>query len=568
MRTFSLAIAYFLWYVLAMNITLIIFQLIGSLSLLLYGMNMLSNGIHKSAGKTLSDILGFMTSNRFISVFTGLFITMIVQSSSATTVMVVSFVNAGIMTLAQSIGVIFGANIGTTVTAWIVALVGFKFKISLFAIPIFGAGYVIAHVKKIRKENVGETLMGFGLLFLGLDLLSSAIPTFGAESVAFLSDLQNSGGLSMLIGVVSGVVITVLLHSSSASTAVILTMAAGGLLEWEFSATMILGSNIGTTIDAVLASIGTKVNARRAALVHVLFNITGTALALLLLQPLLIFVDAITPGKVIDSLPSHIAMLHTVFNAANTLIFLPFTKQLAALTERVIKVQENDAPEQYSFPFISVSSKDSVELHLVQVQTEIIKMTEIVNKMFSRVKKGFADRSERFIIENFEYLKSREDYADQMQEELSLYLTKCTNLPATDAQRENILTSSKIIDELETLTDQCFSLSVLLKKSIDKKMKFKKDDIDKIEPYVDLVQKLLDCINAHLNNPLTLEEMQEAEAIEERIDTLRSKLKKTARKRLEEGADVKSELLYIDMVRLIERIGDHAFAITEILFRV
>ncbi len=528
---------------------------------------MLSDGIHKSAGKTLSNILGFMTNNRFIAVFTGLFITMIVQSSSATTVMVVSFVNAGLMTLTQSIGVIFGANIGTTVTAWIVALIGFKFKISLFAIPIFGVGFILSHVKRIRKENLGETLMGFGLLFLGLDLLSGAIPSFGAESVGFLSDLQNSGFLSLAIGVVAGVTITVLLHSSSASTAVILTMAAGGLLEWEFSATMILGSNIGTTIDAVLASIGTKINARRAALVHVLFNITGTIVALIFLRPLLVLVDGITPGPVYDSLPSHIAMLHTVFNALNTLIFLPFTKQLAALTEKVIKRGENDVPEKYSFPFISVSSKDSVELHLVQVQTEIVHMTAIANEMFSRVKKGFEDRSERFITENFEFLKGREDYADQMQEELSVYLTKCTYLPTTEKQKESIQIMSRIIDEIEVLTDQCFSLSVLLKKSIDKKMKFVKDDIDKIEPYVDLVQTLLDFVNSHLNSPLSQEEMLEAEAIEDKIDTLRTKLKKTARKRLEEGADVKSELLYIDMVRLIEKIGDHAFAITENLFR-
>ncbi len=550
-----------------MEIILIIFQLIGSLGLLLYGMNMLSDGIQKSAGNTLSKILGFMTNNRFIAVFTGLFITMIVQSSSATTVMVVSFVNAGLMTLTQSVGVIFGANIGTTVTAWIVALIGFKFKISLFAIPIFGIGYVVSHVKRIRRENLGETLMGFGLLFLGLDLLSGAIPSFGAESVGFLSDLQNSGALSLFIGVVAGVAITVLLHSSSASTAVILTMAAGGLLEWEFAATMILGSNIGTTIDAVLASIGTKVNARRAALVHVLFNITGTIIALIFLYPLLHFVDAITPGAVTESMTSHIAMLHTVFNALNTLIFLPFTKQIASLTEKVIKKRENDVPDQYAFPFISVTTKDSVELHLVQVQTEIVEMTRLANEMFARIKKGFSDRTERFIAENFDFIKGREDYADQMQEELSLYLTKCTHLPSTDIQKENILSMSRIIDEIEILTDQCFSLAVMLKKSIEKKMKFNKDDIDKLEPYVDLVQQLLDFVNAHLNSPLSQEEMLEAEAIEDKIDALRTKLKKTARKRLEEGADVKSELLYIDIIRLIEKMGDHAFAITEILFK-
>ncbi len=552
--------------VLIVNILLIIFQLVGSLGLLLYGMNMLSDGIQKSAGKTMTKILSVITGNRFVAVFTGMFITMVVQSSSATTVMVVSFVNAGLLTLTQSVGVIFGANIGTTVTAWIVALIGFKFKISLFAIPIFGAGYIVSHVKKIGKVNLGETLMGFGLLFLGLDLLSGAIPSFGAESVTFLTELQTSGALSLCIGVIAGLAITVLLHSSSASTAVILTMAAGGLLNWEFSASMILGSNIGTTIDAVLASIGTKVNARRAALVHVLFNVTGTVIAIILLKPLLHLVDFITPGNVHDSITPHIAMLHTVFNALNTLLFLPFVTQIANLTERVIKAGENDVPDKYTFPFITSGTKESVEPHLLQVQAEVSHMISIAVKMFTRAKKGFVDRSDRFISENFEYITTREDYADQMQEELSVYLAKCLSLPITDTQQNTIATMGRIIDEIEILTDQCFSLTVQLKKSIEKKMKFEKSDIEKVGPYVDLVQQLLDLAGAHLKTPLTAQEMTIAENLEEQIDSLRTKLKKTARKRLEEGANVKAELLYIDMIRTIEKIGDHAFAITENLF--
>ncbi len=551
-----------------MNILLIIFQLVGSLGLLLYGMNMLSDGIQKSAGRTLNKILGFMTSNRFMAVLTGLIITMIVQSSSATTVMVVSFVNAGLMTLTQSVGVIFGANIGTTVTAWIVTLVGFKFKISLFAIPIFGIGYIVSHVKAIRKESLGETLMGFGLLFLGLDLLSGAIPSFGADSVGFLNSLQNNGALSIVIGVVAGLVITVLLHSSSASTAVILTMAAAGILEWEFSATMILGSNIGTTIDAALASIGTRVNARRAALVHVLFNLTGTLIAIILLHPLLALVDIITPGNVSESMTSHIAMLHTVFNALNTLLFLPFVNQIAALTEKVIKADENEILEKYTFPFISSGSKDTLEPHLVQAQAEIAHMISVATKMFSRTKIGFINRKERFITDHFDYIKAREDYADQMQEELSSYLIQCSALPTTEKQRKTIMVMEKIIDEIEIITDQCLSLSLQIKKSIEKKMKFSNEEMTQLSPYVGLVQELLDFASGHLSTPLSREEVLQAEKIEEQIDALRTKLKKTARKRLESGANVKAELLYIDMIRTIEKIGDHAFAITENLFQL
>ncbi len=524
---------------------------------------MFSDGIQKSAGKTMTKVLGLMTQNRFIAVFTGMLITMIVQSSSVTTVMVVSFVNAGLITLSQSVGVIFGANIGTTITAWIVALLGFKFKIALFAVPVFGLGYIFSHVKKIKKENLGETLMGFGLLFLGLDLLGGAIPSFSAENVTFVSNLQSNGALSLFIGVVAGVAFTLLLHSSSASTAVILTLSVSGLLQWEFAATMILGSNIGTTIDAVLASIGTKVNARRAALVHVLFNVTGTVVALIFLHPLLLLVDSITPGTVTDAMPSHIAMLHTVFNVLNTLVFLPFTRHVARLTERLIKIDDTEELQTYSFPFITSGSKDSLQTHIVQVEQQINLMISIAMKMFSRIKNGFTDEVHRFAEADFEYIKAREEYVDQMQEELSDYLVKCSTLQPTNVQSNTLSSMIRIVSEIEMITDECQSLSYQLVRSLDKKMKFKKEDFDKFDPYVDLVHSLLDFVKERINKSLTSEEMEYAKKLEDEIDDFRKKLKKIARKRLEAGENVKSELLYIDMVRTIEKIGDHAFSISE-----
>ena len=301
---------------------------------------MMSDGIQKSAGKSLHKVLGLITSNRFFAVLTGMFITMIIQSSGATTVMVVSFVNAGLMTLAQSVGVIFGANIGTTITAWIVTLFGFSFSISSLAIPIFGIGYLCIFIKKIKKlnlTNMGEVLMGFALLFLGLDLLKNAIPGINAENAGFLVTLNNGSFLSLLAGIGISALFTMLLHSSSAVTAIVITMATQGLLSWEFSAALVLGSNIGSTIDAVMAAIGTKVNARRTALVHVLFNVSGTILAIVFLNPLLDFVDFIIPGDVMSNIAVHIAMLHTIFNTACTILFIPFVNQIAALAERIIK---------------------------------------------------------------------------------------------------------------------------------------------------------------------------------------------------------------------------------------
>lgn len=550
-----------------MHIISILFQLIGSLGLLLYGMTVVSEGIQKSAGQSLHRVLGMITNNRFIAVLTGLFITLIIQSSSATTVMVVSFVNAGLLTLTQSVGIIFGANIGTTVTAWIVALFGFKYNITALAIPLFGIGYILKYTKKIRKENIGEAFMGLGLLFLGLKLLSQVIPSFSAENVDFLVKLQGTGTISIFLGVISGILITILLHSSSAATAIILTMSFNGLLQWEFAAAMVLGSNIGTTIDAVLASIGTKVNARRAALIHVLFNVTGTFLAVIFLHPLLALVDIITPGTISSSITTHIAMLHTVFNIINTLLFLPFTKPLAQLTVKLIQPRENDIPENYRFDFISVGGKDSVEAHFIQVEKEIADMIAIAINMFNRIRSGFSERNQKFINENFQFLKTREDYTDQMQEQISNYLIKCSELPLTERQKSNTTAMLHIVDEIENITDECWTLAIHLKRSIDKKMKFSKSDMEGLKPYIDLVQQLLNFVSKYINQPLSQIEMNSAQQLENQIDLFRKNLKKRARKRLEKGADVKTELLYIDIVRVLEKIGDYAFSISEGLFQ-
>ena len=548
-----------------MRIISVIFQLAGSLALLMYGMKMLSEGIQKSAGNSLHRFLTVMTSNRFAAVFTGCFITMIIQSSGATTVMVVSFVNAGLITLQQSVGVIFGANIGTTVTAWIVALFGFQFNIAAAAIPVFGVGYLIKYVRKIKKESAGEALMGFGLLFLGLDFLSALSP--GAGNAAFLNAFQNGGTVSILLGMFGGLLITVIIHSSSAATAVILTLCRNGVLHWEFAAAMVLGSNIGSTLDAVLASIGTKENARRAALVHVLFNIAGSAVAFIFFRPLLALVDLITPGTVMQALPSHVAMLHTLFNVLSTLLFLPFTSQIALLTEKLIKTEPNEIPGEYRLDFISSGIKESVEPHIIRAEKEISDMTMLAIAMFARIREGFSDRTEHFISQHLEFIKDREVYADQMQEQLSLYLYKCMDLPVTKRQRNNLAAMLHIVDEVENITDDCCSIAIHLKRSIEKNMQFNKADMDALQPYVDLVEQLLNFVNAHINRPLSPEELAQAAQTENKIDSFRKDLKKVARKRLEEGADVKAELLYIDLVRNIEKIGDRAYSISEALTR-
>ena len=550
-----------------MNIISFLFQLIGSLGFLLYGMKMMSDGIQKSAGEGLQRILGLMTGNRILAVLTGLFITMIIQSSSATTVMVVSFVNAGLLTLKQSVGVIFGANIGTTITAWIVSLFGFKFDISAFAIPMFGIGFLLISVKRLKKEAIGEALMGFGLLFLGLDMLSSIMPEISADNVSFLANFQNSGALSVFLGVAAGMVITMIIHSSSAATAIILTMSYNGLLTWEFAAAMVLGSNIGTTIDAVIASIGTKVNARRAALVHVLFNVSGTILAVIFFKGLLTLVDKIVPGPVDqNTITTHIAMLHTVFNTVNTLIFLPFVNQIAALTERLVKPKQDETPDEYHLEMPQPGKKEQAAGAILLVEKEIADMTEVVIRMFQRIRNSFTNRA-MAATEEYKLAQVRdEDYADQMHHEISQYLVHCMDLPLTDNQRNNVSQMLEIVAQLESITDDCHSVSTLLSRSIEKKMTFAQEDLERLDPYVELVNRFVLFIREHINKHLTEDKLSEAKTIEDQIDLFRKNLKKVARKRLESGADVKSELLYIDLVRQLEKIGDKAFSISEALY--
>ncbi|MBO6101359.1 MAG: Na/Pi cotransporter family protein, partial [Spirochaetaceae bacterium] len=280
----------------------------GSLCLLLFGMEMLSNGIQKGAGSSLQTLLGKISSNRFSALLTGVAVTAIIQSSGATTVMVVSFVNAEILTLTQAIGIIFGANIGTTVTAWIVSLFGFSFSIEAAAIPLFGFGFVLKYFKKIRLHDFADSFMGFAFLFMGLGLLKSSME-LKPDSMAFLYNLTNLGFVGLLLGVMIGAFFTALIHSSSATTAIILTMAANNSLPWNLAAAVVLGSNIGSTVDAVMSCFKANVNARRTAAIHVGFNVLGTAIALCLFQPFLALVDFIVPLEPQKNITAHIAML-------------------------------------------------------------------------------------------------------------------------------------------------------------------------------------------------------------------------------------------------------------------
>lgn len=549
-----------------MNFVTGLLQLIGSLAFLLYGMKLMSDGVQKSAGERLQRALSVMTGNRFKGLLTGLFITMVIQSSGATTVMVVTFVNAGLLTLQQSVGVIFGANIGTTITAWIVSIFGFNFKIAAFAIPIFGAGFFLTLTKRSLNKNIGQALMGFGLLFLGLSMLSDSL-SFKPEQLSrfsWIDDIQSWGVFSLVIAIIVGIIVTTILHSSSAFSAIVITMAYNNLITWEFSAALILGSGIGSTIDAILAAFGTNADAKRAAFIHVFFNVAGTILVLIFYSPFLRLIDAITPRAA--NIAIKISILQSAFKVLSTILFLPFTKQIIALSKRFIPDDAKGKNNIYRLDFIeSALVKENVGAYIIRAEKEIKDLTDLATDMFDLIQIGLKKRDQTFIDEHLEEIMQAENYADQMHEQLTRYIVHIERMAVNEKQLDNLSLMLSIIGDLESMTDECLNIALLLKRSIEKSMSFETEDTDRLIPYVELVRQFLQFIHININKHLDSDKLSMAEELENQIDMFRKNLKKIARKRLENGADVKAELLYIDIVRQIEKIGDRAFGIAEAL---
>ena len=545
-----------------MSVITPLLQFIGSLGFLLYGMKLMSNGIQNSAGEKLQRALSVVTKNRFVGLLTGLLITMIIQSSGATTVMVTTFVNAGLLTLSQSIGVIFGANIGTTITAWIVSIFGFNFDISAFAIPVIGIGYFLSIFKKARYKNIGEAVMGFGMLFLGLDGLKNV---FTPEQLGFLLQIKGSGPLAILSGFFIGIVVTALLHSSSAFSAIVITMAYNGLLGWELAAAMTLGSNIGSTIDAILASLGATADTKRTALLHVMFNVFGTAIALIFFQPFLTLIEFITPKNANISI--QISLLHTVFNTLTTIILFPLANQLCTLSRIIIKDDKTEKKGVYKLEFQEavLGAKESLAAYIIRAEKAISDMTDVVSGMFDRIQIGVTKRNSTFLKDHVEKASDEENYVDQMHEQITHYLVKCESLPLAEKQFSHISSMLQIVDELENMSDNCYTTIMLLGRSIEKKMKYPSEDIERMLPYVELTRQFLQFVQRNINKHIDEDKLQLANELENGIDDFRKDLKKVARKRLESGADVKAELLYIDIVRQIEKIGDNCFSISESL---
>ncbi|MCR4821240.1 MAG: Na/Pi cotransporter family protein, partial [Treponema sp.] len=524
----------------------------GSLCFLLYGMKLMSDGIQKSAGQKLQKALAFMTGNRMVGLLTGCILTMIIQSSGATTVMLVSFVNAGLVTVTQSVGVIFGANIGTTITGWIVAL-GSSFSIKDYAIPIFGLGYLFYIIKRFKaKEGFWLAIMGFGLLFFGLGGLSDffANPQVKALVINFINTVNGYGIFSFIIALFIGIIFTALIHSSSAMSAIVIGMAVAMARDkgtspdelyqfWHFGAVMIIGSSIGSTVDAILAAIGANANAKRTAAVHVLFNIATVIIALIFFGPFIKFVELITPG---DNIVFRIAMLNTAFKVMGTVIFLPFVNHISAFVNFLIKDDKEEEKTVYHLEFNERMAIESPEGCVIRAQSEVKLFSDKVVDMFDLLQEGLAKFEPSFVTDGFEKIRSNEDYCDQMHEQLTQYLVRCTHLHLSDEAKDNTALMMQLIGEMESMADGCLTIAFQIKKAIEKEMVFKQEDFERLLPYFELARQLMYFVYKNITKiqRLTPEQFEFASELEQQIDDERTALRKIARGRLESGSDVRS----------------------------
>ena len=567
-----------------------IFTLLGAMGMFLYGMNLMSAGLQKAAGDRLRGFLSAMTSNPFKRVMTGVGITALIQSSSATTVMVVSFVNAGLLTLVQAIGVIMGANIGTTITAWMVSLLGFKADISILAVPLMLVGFLCSNSKKNQHKNIGELIVGFSLLFLGLSFMKESVPDLKQtpEVLEFVRQWSGMGFSSVLIFLGIGTVLTLILQSSSATMAITLIMLSMGWIPFPMACAMVLGENIGTTITAnIAASVGNP-SAKRAALSHTIFNVFGVIWALILFKPFLGLV-----GKVIEALgfPNPAAdgfavidgdsatgtaalyglsMLHTLFNLINTLILVWFTGLIATIVTKLIKEPEKKEDNAFRLKYINAGPLATPELATEQAIKEIIHFAQI-----SRNGLGYARAAiNETESDMFEELKGKlvkyEEISDRIEYEIASFLNAVSEGEISENTSYKIKAMYKIIGELESLGDSGESISRILSRRNIHNKTFDQETIKKINAMIDVVDSAYAVMIENLNSAEagTLEEIANAYAAEERINNLRDYLRDEEINSLEDNRkNYQTSVYYMDIVSELEKMGDFMINISQALYK-
>lgn len=557
-----------------MDIVKNILQLVGSLAFFLYGMKLMSEALQKVAGDKMRNILSAMTSNRFKGVLTGVLITAIIQSSSATTVMVVSFVNAGLLSLTQSIGVIMGANIGTTVTAWLISLLGFKVKISAFALPLLGLGIPFIFSQKSKRNSIGQVIVGFAILFMGLSFLKDAVPDIkgNVEVLEFIAQYSSYGYGSILIFLFVGTALTMIIQSSSAVMALTLVMCFNGWITFDMAAAMVLGENIGTTITANIAALVVNDTAKRAARAHLLFNIIGVVMILIVFRPFLSFVDWILvqlgqesplaatgtskEGHVVLTIA--LSVFHTTFNILNTFIQIWFIPYIEKLVVFMVPTKDDD-DEIFKLNYISTALVSVDEIGLLQAKNEIAYFAKRTIKMYGLVKKLVMNPTAKNADKIMNKIRRHEINADKFEEEIATFITRSATNELSDNASENSSNMLKLVSRIESLNDSCFTIAEYINNQPERVASFSPVMLDRFQSLFEMVDPLVEQLNEIFNSK---EEINKELIRNERddIDAQAEKLNLQHLKDIKKGVyKYKVGMVYCDIFTEIASIGNHAY---------
>lgn len=557
-------------------------QLIGALGIFIFGMKIFSDGLQKVAGTRLRAILKGMTTSRFRGLLTGFGVTSITQSSSTTTVMVVSFVNAGLMTLLESTGVIMGANIGTTVTAWLVSIFGFKMKITPVAISMIGLFFPFMFIGKQKMQNLAEAMIGFGILFIGLEFIKDGVPNIqqNPEMFAMLDSFTGFGFGSIVLFVIVGTALTLLTQSSSAAMAITLVMLFEGWIDFPIAASMILGENIGTTVTANLAAIVGNVHAKRAARFHLIFNVFGVIWMLLVIHPFLMGVDSVmqyfnpsvgsifgTSQEAREAATLGLSLFHSAFNIVNVILLIGFVPAIVKFVERIQK-DKDQTDKAFRLQYISSGLMSSPELSIAQAHKEIELFGKLIEKMhysFSGLFFRKQKKQEKFLKK----IAKREQITDNIELEVSDYLTKISSDTLSDEATIRIRSMHSMINDLERIGDLYYQMSKTFEDMMELEVALPKDAVMEVSDYLDVVLKAIKLMRNNMENVNEVSEEVDLEAaieLENEINETRDRMKEAHYTRLEQGVYTsQAGVIFLDYITRLEKIGDHIFNVQEAL---
>lgn len=548
-------------------------QILGALAFFIYGMKVMSDGIQRAAGSQLRNILRTMTKNRYLGVLTGFFITALVQSSSATTVMTVSFVNAGLLSLLESAGVMMGANIGTTITGWVVSLLGFKLKLATYSIPLFALGLPMLFSRKGKLKYWGEFLIGFAILFLGLSYLKGSVPDLkhNPEVLSFLSNFTEWGFFSRLFFVLVGTLVTIIVQSSSAAMAITLTLCAQGILPFDVAAAMILGENIGTTITAELASLVGNTNAKRSARIHSMFNIIGVTWMVILLPVILPVLSKVVmnlfgiddPYTSAEDMPIALSAFHTFFNLTNVLLLLAFVPWLVKMAIRTVPKKEGE-DEMVTLKFINTMNK-TPELATVELQKELARYGEITTRMLDFSKDMINSKDDKESWALITKMKRYEEITDNFEKEITEYITNLSDQEMTHKTSIRLRSYLNISNDMERIGDIFFQLAKTIQSKIERKVYFSVEQREQLNELLDIVQQAFDEMNHNLNlGTYDDANLHKCYELEDAINIQRNTMRDYNQTNLTKpDYNVNSAMMFTNIFSSLERVGDHIVNINE-----